>query len=97
MNDVKVTLTIVLATGQVPPPAPLTLTVSSVSESVKDVKEQLQREHPAAAAAVGGAAKMQLRAAASGVFLKDAGSLAAANVGSGALLELSARSRGGKK
>lgn len=41
--------------------------------------------------------KQQLKIIATGMFLKDANSLAAANVGDGAVLELILRSRGGKR
>ena len=62
-----------------------------VRSSIKELKEKLSEQ-------LGGmpANKQQLKAPVVG-FLKDNQSLAAANIGDGALLELSTRSRGGKK
>lgn len=62
----------------------------SVTQSVKELKEQV-------GALVGGmpANKQQLKGPAG--FLKDKDTLAALNLGAGAVLELSVRSRGGKR
>lgn len=69
----------------------LTLGVTLAS-TAKQIKEQLSSQH------LGGlpANKLQLKFAPVG-FLKDAQSLAEANVPPGALLELSLKSRGGKR
>jgi splicing factor 3A subunit 1 len=63
-----------------------------IRSSCKDLKELLSAQ-------LGGmpANKQQLKLRSGGWFLKDASSLAAMNVGDGAVLELSVRSRGGKK
>ena len=63
-----------------------------VTSSVKQVKEAAAAQH------LGGmpASKQQLRTAAQG-FLKDAATLAELNIGDGAVLELSVKSRGGKR
>lgn len=71
----------------------LSLTLASVSEAtVKDIKDLICTQ-------LGGmpASKQQLKSTLSGVFLKDSNTLAMGNIGSGAVLELSARSRGGGK
>ena len=71
-----------------------TLTLSlPVTHSVKQLKEALS-QHPH----LGGmpASKQQVKSSAFG-FLKDACSLAELNIGDGASLELSAKSRGGKR
>lgn len=64
-----------------------------VMSKVKTVKEQLSNTH------LNGipANKIQLKNVATGVFLKDANSLAALNLGPNVTLELVPRARGGKK
>lgn len=74
-----------------------TVTISiNVMSTCKELKERLSQE-------LGGMPvnKQQLKvisnASVIGTFLKDANSLAAMNIGDGAVLELSLRSRGGKR
>lgn len=72
----------------------------AVSTTVRDVKEAVAvalRECASAGAEVMPTSKQQLKSLTQGIFLKDANSLAAHNIGDGAVLELSAKSRGGKR
>lgn len=72
-----------------------TLTVVvSVTESVKRLKEILSSDFLAGMPT----SKQQLKSTVAGVgFLKDAHTLAEVNIGDGDLLELSVKSRGGKR
>jgi splicing factor 3A subunit 1 len=70
----------------------VTLHLTNVSVTIKDVKELLSINHLNQMST----GKIQLKHAVHG-FLKDANSLASLNLGNGTILEMSVKSRGGKR
>jgi len=62
----------------------------SIKTTVKDLKERVSEQ-------LGNMAVNKFQLKASSGFLKDAQTLAAVNIGAGGTLELSLRSRGGKR